>query len=77
MHIMLVNDDGIHAPGIRALCDAAVAAGHRVSVCAPDCERSAASRAGLSGVALTRFLVASFRAARSDTNAHPLTREAV
>lgn len=45
MHIMLVNDDGIHAPGIRALCDAVVAAGHRVSVCAPDCERSAASHA--------------------------------
>lgn len=45
MHLMLVNDDGIHAPGIRALCDAALAAGHRVSVCAPDCERSAASHA--------------------------------
>lgn len=43
MHLMLVNDDGIHAPGIRALCDAAIAAGHRVSICAPDCERSAAS----------------------------------
>lgn len=43
MHLMLVNDDGIHAPGIRALCDAAVAAGHRVSVCAPDRERSGAS----------------------------------
>lgn len=45
MHLMLVNDDGIHAPGIRALCDAAAAAGHRVSICAPDCERSAASHA--------------------------------
>ncbi len=45
MHIMLVNDDGIFAPGIRALCDAALAAGHRVSVCAPDRERSAASHA--------------------------------
>lgn len=45
MHLMLVNDDGIHAPGIRALCDAALAAGYRVSVCAPDCERSAASHA--------------------------------
>lgn len=43
MHLMLVNDDGIHAPGLRALCDAATAAGHRVSICAPDCERSAAS----------------------------------
>lgn len=45
MHIMLSNDDGIFAPGIRALCDAAIAAGHRVSVCAPDRERSAASHA--------------------------------
>lgn len=43
MHLMLVNDDGIHAPGIRALCAAAKACGHRVSVCAPDQERSAAS----------------------------------
>lgn len=43
MHLMLVNDDGIHALGLRALCDAAVAEGHRVSICAPDCERSAAS----------------------------------
>lgn len=45
MHLMLVNDDGIHAPGIRALCNAALAAGHRVSICAPDRERSAASHA--------------------------------
>lgn len=43
MHLLLVNDDGIHAPGIRALCAAAAAKGHRVSVCAPDRERSAAS----------------------------------
>ena len=43
MHLMLVNDDGIHAPGIRALCAAAKACGHRASVCAPDQERSAAS----------------------------------
>ena len=43
MHIMLVNDDGIRAPGIAALSRALVSAGHRVSVCAPDTERSAAS----------------------------------
>lgn len=43
MHFLLTNDDGIHAPGIRALGEAARAAGHRVSVCAPDRERSAAS----------------------------------
>lgn len=45
MHIMLCNDDGIFAPGIHALCEAAVKAGHRVSVCAPDRERSAAGHA--------------------------------
>ncbi|MBQ6595529.1 MAG: 5'/3'-nucleotidase SurE [Clostridia bacterium] len=43
MHIMLVNDDGIFAPGIRTLARIAAEAGHRVSVCAPDSERSAAS----------------------------------
>ena len=43
MHILLTNDDGIHAEGLRALCDGLTAAGHRVSVCAPDRERSAAS----------------------------------
>lgn len=53
MHLMLVNDDGIHAPGLRALCDAAAAAGHRVSICAPDCERSAASHAISLGRPLT------------------------
>lgn len=45
MHIMLCNDDGYFAPGIHALCEAAVKAGHRVSVCAPDRERSAAGHA--------------------------------
>jgi len=53
MHLLLVNDDGIHAPGIRALCDAAIAAGHRVSLCAPDRERSAASHAITLGAPLT------------------------
>ena len=43
MHLMLVNDDGIRAPGLRAMCEAAVKAGHKVSICAPDEERSAAS----------------------------------
>ena len=43
MHILLTNDDGIFAPGIRVLAEALGAAGHRVSVCAPDRERSAAS----------------------------------
>jgi len=43
MHILLVNDDGINARGIRALCEACVERGHKVSVCAPDTERSASS----------------------------------
>lgn len=52
MHIMLVNDDGIHAPGIQTLCRAAREAGHQVSVCAPDGERSAISHA----ITLSRLL---------------------
>lgn len=43
MHILIANDDGIFAPGIRALSKAAARAGHRVSVFAPDSQRSAAS----------------------------------
>ncbi|MBR2699885.1 MAG: 5'/3'-nucleotidase SurE, partial [Clostridia bacterium] len=27
MHILLTNDDGIHAEGLRALCDGLTAAG--------------------------------------------------
>ena len=42
MHIIISNDDGIFAPGIRALALAAHAAGHRVTVFAPDRQRSAA-----------------------------------
>lgn len=45
MHILIANDDGIFAPGIRALAKAAKAAGHRVTVFAPDSQRSAASHA--------------------------------
>jgi 5'-nucleotidase len=43
MHIFLVNDDGIHAPGIRALTEACARRGHEVTVCAPHTERSASS----------------------------------
>ena len=42
MHILMSNDDGIFAPGIRALACAAKAAGHRVTLFAPDRQRSAA-----------------------------------
>ena len=51
MHILIANDDGIFAPGIRALAKAAVAAGHRVTVFAPDSQRSAASHAITLGAA--------------------------
>jgi 5'/3'-nucleotidase len=40
MQVLLTNDDGIHAPGLRALFDA-FSARHRVTVIAPDRERSA------------------------------------
>ncbi|MEG2480851.1 MAG: 5'/3'-nucleotidase SurE, partial [Clostridia bacterium] len=43
MHIFLVNDDGIGAKGIMALFHAAVLRGHRVSMCAPRTQQSAAS----------------------------------
>ncbi|MBQ3269661.1 MAG: 5'/3'-nucleotidase SurE [Clostridia bacterium] len=46
MRVLLTNDDGILAPGIRALGEVFRAAGHRVFVCAPDRERSAASHSG-------------------------------
>ncbi len=41
MHILLTNDDGIRAPGLRALYAAMVQAGHEVSVVAPMTEQSA------------------------------------
>ncbi len=43
MNILLVNDDGIFAPGIQALKAHLVGAGHKITVIAPDRERSAAS----------------------------------
>lgn len=45
MHILIANDDGIFADGIRALSKAAVAAGHRVTIFAPDSQRSCVSHA--------------------------------
>ena len=49
MNILLTNDDGIFAPGLQALADAFSAAGHRIFVCAPDRERSAASHSATFG----------------------------
>jgi len=42
MNILLTNDDGIFAPGLAALAEVFAKGGHRVFVCAPDRERSAA-----------------------------------
>ena len=54
-HVLISNDDGIHASGIRALADAFLASGWRVTVCAPDTQRSAAGRS----ITLNRPVVAS------------------
>ncbi len=43
MRVLLSNDDGVHAAGLRAL--AAAFEGHEVWVCAPDREQSASSHA--------------------------------
>ena len=43
MHVLVSNDDGVDAPGIRHLSEALRAAGHRVTVMAPDRDRSGAS----------------------------------
>ena len=45
MHILLVNDDGYHADGIRCLARVLTDNGHCVTVAAPDRERSAVSHA--------------------------------
>lgn len=45
MNILLVNDDGIRAPGIAALRRACRRAGHRIWMVAPDRERSASGHA--------------------------------
>ena len=43
MNILISNDDGINAQGIKTLAAALREAGHRVTVIAPDRNRSAAS----------------------------------
>jgi len=45
MHVLLTNDDGIHAIGLRAMYNALLAAGHSVEVIAPMNEQSAVSHA--------------------------------
>ena len=43
MHILLSNDDGYFAPGLAALAAALTESGHRVTVVAPERDRSGAS----------------------------------
>jgi 5'-nucleotidase len=43
MRVLVSNDDGVDAPGIRALAEGLRAAGHQVWVVAPDRDRSGAS----------------------------------
>lgn len=45
MNILITNDDGITAPGLKVLKDYLTNAGHAVLVCAPDTERSAIGHA--------------------------------
>lgn len=45
VRILVTNDDGVEAPGLRALAQALVDAGHEVVVVAPDGERSGAGAA--------------------------------
>lgn len=47
MRVLITNDDGIFAPGLRALVDVFSEAGHVVYVCAPDRECSASSHSVL------------------------------
>ena len=61
MQILLTNDDGIYAPGIQILYGALCSA-HRVTVIAPDRERSAVGH----GITLHQPL----RANRVALNAH-------
>lgn len=42
MNILLTNDDGVYADGIRALARVLISSGHNVIITAPDRERSAA-----------------------------------
>ncbi|MDJ0625820.1 MAG: 5'/3'-nucleotidase SurE [Candidatus Caenarcaniphilales bacterium] len=45
MKILVCNDDGVHAAGLRSLCTSLISKGYEVYVCAPDKERSASGHA--------------------------------
>ena len=44
MHILITNDDGIRAAGLKVLAETARSRGHRVTVCAPSSQCSANSQ---------------------------------
>ena len=44
MRVLVSNDDGVYAPGIRVLAEGLREAGHEVTVVAPDRDRSGASK---------------------------------
>ena len=44
LHILVTNDDGIHSAGIKALADAAIRRGHKVTVTGPSSQCSANSQ---------------------------------
>lgn len=44
MHVLLVNDDGIHSPGLHALILEGVRRGHQITICAPNKQQSAVSQ---------------------------------
>jgi len=54
LKVLLVNDDGINAPGIRAVQKTMLELGHEVVLVAPDSERSAASHS----ITLRRDIIA-------------------
>lgn len=44
MHILITNDDGIYSSGLKALADAALKRGHKVTISAPSSQCSANSQ---------------------------------
>ncbi len=44
MYILITNDDGVYTEGLRLLTQCAIRHGHRVMVCAPAVQQSAASQ---------------------------------
>ena len=44
MHILITNDDGIYSVGLKALAEAAIARGHKVTISAPSSQCSANSQ---------------------------------